>query len=209
MFVYLDEAGDTGFKFDKGSSAYFVVTVLLVDDPIPLNAAIDDFRKELKYPETHEFKFYHSKDEIRHAFLRRLHNYDVIFRALVVDKQKITRPYLQKREVFYSYLVRMLLDHDSGRIRDVILVLDEREKGKRNKQSLATYLRRHLNTSENGFNKIRDVKYHQSHRDNLIHVADMVAGAVYAKYAKGNNHYCNIIKSKLDDIWLLQTDETQ
>lgn len=47
MFVYLDETGDTGFKFDKGSSRYFVVTMLLVQDPIPLYTAIDDFRKSL------------------------------------------------------------------------------------------------------------------------------------------------------------------
>ncbi len=47
MFVYLDESGDTGFKFRRGSSKYFVVTLLLVEDPIPVQIAIDELRSEL------------------------------------------------------------------------------------------------------------------------------------------------------------------
>ncbi|MBA2754312.1 MAG: DUF3800 domain-containing protein [Chloroflexia bacterium] len=47
MFVYLDESGDTGFTFDSGSSAFFVITLLLVDDPIPFQTAISRLRQEL------------------------------------------------------------------------------------------------------------------------------------------------------------------
>jgi Protein of unknown function (DUF3800) len=43
MHVYIDESGDTGFKFRSGSSRYFVVTLLLVDDPIPLHQASAGF----------------------------------------------------------------------------------------------------------------------------------------------------------------------
>lgn len=48
MYIYVDESGDTGFKFGKGSSRYFVVALLLVDDPIPLHQAIHDVRLQLK-----------------------------------------------------------------------------------------------------------------------------------------------------------------
>lgn len=202
MFVYLDESGDTGFKFNKGSSRFFVVTILLIDDPIPLNAAIDDLRVGLRFPPHYEFKFYHSHDSVRCEFLREVRKHEVLFRSLVVDKQSLTRPEMQKRESFYSYLVRMLLEHDNGLIQDAFLILDEREKGSKNKQSLSTYLRKHLNTPENGHNKIKDVKYHQSHRDNLIQVVDMVAGAVNAKFTRSQDHYYHIIKSKMDDIWI-------
>jgi hypothetical protein len=47
MFVYLDESGDAGFKFRQNSSRYFIVTLLLVEDPIPLQGAVDGLRAQL------------------------------------------------------------------------------------------------------------------------------------------------------------------
>lgn len=202
MFVYLDESGDTGFKFNKGSSLYFVVTILLTEDPIPLNSAIDDLRMQLGFRFNSEFKFYSSKEHVRTAFLQTLCRHDVLFRALVVDKRKITRPYLQKREVFYNYLLRQILEHDNDRIQNATLIVDQREKGKKNKQAVSTYLKSQLNTSANGFGKIKDIKYHESHRDNLLQAVDMVAGAINAQYAKDQPHYCRLIRSKLDDVWI-------
>ena len=46
MFVYLDESGDTGFKFPN-SSRYFVIALLLIEDPIPFHAAIEDLRRTI------------------------------------------------------------------------------------------------------------------------------------------------------------------
>jgi hypothetical protein len=46
MYIYLDESGDTGFKFRQGSSRYFVVALLLVDDPIPLHQEIHESHRD-------------------------------------------------------------------------------------------------------------------------------------------------------------------
>ncbi len=118
MFVYLDETGDTGFKFDKGSSRYFVVTILLVQDPIPLYAAIDDLRKNLHFRDGYEFKFSKTPDPVRKAFLRVLVRHDILIRGLVVDKPNLVRPGMQDRETFYTYLVRQLLQHDDRRLQN-------------------------------------------------------------------------------------------
>lgn len=209
MFVYLDESGDTGFKFNKGSSRFFVVTILLTPDPVPLNAAIDELRVTLNFRANHEFKFYNSRDEVRQSFLRTLNRHEVLFRALVVDKHKLTRPHLRKREIFYNYLLRLLLQHDNDRIHDATLIIDQRDKGKKNQQSLATYLRRTLNTSANDHGKIKTVRYHESHRDNLLQAVDMVAGAVHAQCAKSQPEYCRLIRTKLDDIWYLTPYDAQ
>lgn len=209
MFVYLDESGDTGFKFNKGSSRFFVVTILITPDPVPLNSAIDDLRENLGFRPTSEFRFYNSREEDRRAFFRTLNRHEVLFRALVVDKHKITRPHMQKRETFYNFLLRLLLQYDNDRIHDATLIIDQRDKGKKNKQSLATYLRRMLNTPENGHGKIKDVRYHESHRDNLLQAVDMVAGAVHAQYAKNQPEYCRLIRSKLDDVWCLEPRDAQ
>lgn len=103
MFVYLDETGDTGFKFDKGSSRYFVVTMLLVQDPIPLYTAIDDFRKSLHVRDRYEFKFSKTPVSVQRTFLRVLIRHDILVRSLVVDKLVLDRPEVSDRETFYTH----------------------------------------------------------------------------------------------------------
>jgi hypothetical protein len=86
MFVYLDESGDTGFKFNRGSSRYFVITLLLVTDPLPFHAAIDELREGLGFAAGNEFKWVNSDYDVRWSFLRMLRRQDFTARVLVVDK---------------------------------------------------------------------------------------------------------------------------
>ena len=93
-----------------------------------------------------------------------------------------------------------MLTYDNDSILNATLILDESIKGEKSKQHFATYLRRSLNTDQ-AKRKIRDVKYHRSHSDNVIQVADMISGAVYAKYSRGEARYSEMIKGKIQDIW--------
>jgi hypothetical protein len=208
MFVYLDESGDTGFKFERGSSRYFVITLLLVDDPIPMHAAIDGLRRTLGFAPGNEIKFYQSSHDTRLAFLRMLRRQNFSARVLVIDKTLMTRPHLQKRETFYSYLVKLILERDIEAISDAMIVLDESAKGKQSKQRLTTYLRKALNTDPTA-PRVRGVRYHDSRSDYLIQAADMVAGAVYARYHKGNDAYFREIRPKIADLWMWRPDKTQ
>ncbi len=200
MFVYLDESGDTGFKFTAGSSRYFVVTLLLVDDPLPLHAAIVSLRESLGFAATNEFKFYSSSEDVRVSFLRMLRRQNFSVRVLVVDKTLMTQPHMQKRETFYNFLVRMVLTYDNATIRDATLILDESVKSKKSKQRFTAYLRRALNVDKTQ-RKISGIRYHASDTDTLIQAADMVSGAVYAKYRRGDESYFAIIRSKVGDLW--------
>jgi len=200
MFVYLDETGDTGFKFDKGSSRYFVVTILLTADPLPLNGAIEEFRSMNHFAIDHEFKFYSSPDSVRSLFLRLIPKHECLIRCLVVDKRLITRPQMQKKETFYNHLVKMLLRYDNGRLRDAQIVLDRRDRKKSN-QTLAAYLRREVNGSGTAEKKIADIRFHDSRSDNLIQAVDMASGAINAYYSKGRPEFIDIIRPRIDDIW--------
>lgn len=207
MFVYLDETGDTGFKFNKGSSRFFVVTILLTTDPLPLNSAIDEFRRSNHFGDWHEFKFYSSPDSVRERFLRIMLRHEGLIRCLVIDKHLLMQPHMRQPDIFYNYLLKMLLVYNNNRLNDATLILDEREKGKKSKQGLGTYLRREINRG--GQQKITDIKYHQSHRDNLLQAVDMASGAINAHYAKDNPYFLNIIRPKIDDIRLFTPYMTQ
>ncbi len=209
MFVYLDESGDTGFRFDSGSSRYFVVALLLCPDPIPLNGAIEDLRVELGYDARYEFKFQKSSEAVRTRFLRILVRHELLIRCLVVDKYLLARPEMNKTETLYQYLLGLILTHDDLRLADATLIIDQREKDKRSKQSMTTYLRKAANEPPDGRRRIKSIRYHDSHRDNLLQAVDMVAGAVFTQYRDGNVSYVGIIRSKIDDLWELNPSRTQ
>lgn len=209
MFIYLDESGDTGFRFDSGSSRYFVVALLLCPDPIPLNGAIEDLRVELGYDARYEFKFQKSSEAIRTRFLGILVRHELLIRCLVVDKQLLAWSHTNKSETFYQYLLGLILTHDDLRLADATLIIDQREKDKRSKQSMTTYLRKAANESPAGKRRIKSIRYHDSHRDNLLQAVDMVAGAVFTQYRDGNASYVGIIRSKIDDLWELNPSRTQ
>jgi hypothetical protein len=202
MFVYLDESGDAGFKFRQNSSRYFVVTLLLVDDPLPLQVAIDDLRKQLGFAEGNEFKFSSSSAAVRHAFLRMMLHQDFAVRALIVDKMSITHGDLKQREPFYQRMVRLVLEHDDKAISDAMLILDESVKSRQTKNELTTYLRRSLNTIPN-LPTIRTIRYHSSRADSLIQATDMISGAIYAAYHRHDDSYLRLIHSKIHDLWEL------
>lgn len=202
MLVYLDESGDCGFKFRKGSSAYFVVTLLLVDDPLDIQIAVDELRRDIGYINRPEFKFVSTRPIIRERFLYTIRDYDFLVRTLVVDKQLLTTPQMHERELFYNYLVRQILQHDQGRIREATLILDESVKSKEAKQAMATYLRRMLNVE--GAQKIKKVQHRDSRNDNLIQAVDMISGAIYHRFERCENRYFNIIRPRIDDVWRFQ-----
>jgi len=179
------------------------VALLLCPDPIPLNGAIEDLRVELGYDARYEFKFQKSNEAIRTRFLGVLVRHELLIRCLVVDKQLLAWSHTNKSETFYQYLLGLILTHDDLRLADATLIIDQREKDKRSKQSMTTYLRKAANEPPDGRRRIKSIRYHDSHRDNLLQAVDMVAGAVFTQYRDGNASYVGIIRSKIDDLWEL------
>ena len=60
MFVFVDESGDAGVRGKPGSSRYFIVTAIILDDQDELSQmgrTVDDVRESLGFPKTAEFKF--------------------------------------------------------------------------------------------------------------------------------------------------------
>jgi len=208
MFVYLDESGDHGFKFRKGSSRWFVVTLLLVNDQIPIQATIDDLRRELGFGPFDEFKFSHSADDVKRRFLHELRRHDFRVRAIAIDKTLMTRPHMHDRDTFYRTVVRLVLRHDNRMISDATLVVDESIKSRRRQRAFGSYLRQALNEDPNA-PKIAGIAHHESHRDNLIQATDMVCGAIYASFTDNDDEYLRIVRTKIDDIWEWRPRETQ
>lgn len=206
MLVLIDESGDAGFKLVRGSSSHFVVAMVVFDDfdeAERAGAAIDALRTRLRIKT--EFKFSKSHDDIKDAFFDCVCGHCFRVRALVVDKSIIYRESLREcKDLFYNYFVQMLLRHDHGALQGARIKIDG-SGGRRFKNELNAYLRQQLHAGQ-----IRSIRFAESHRDNLIQLADMVAGAILRSY-RGNDRkdatrWRQMLtrSGRMEDVWDFQ-----
>lgn len=201
MLILIDESGDAGFKVAKGSTSHFVVAMVIFRDLKQAelaSAAIGAARERLRVKP--EFKFNKSANLVRDGFFEAVRPFQFSVRALVVDKARIYSEGLREdKGRFYSYFVKMLLKHDGGALQGARVKIDG--SGDREfKQELAGYLRR-----ESEVGKLESVKFAESHRDNLIQLADMAAGAIFRSYRtddrKDAGRWRAMLASKIENIW--------
>jgi len=205
QIVFIDDSGDPGFKLNRGSSSHFIISCVIFDDELEAEKTaitIKEFRRKIKKTDRYEFKFNKcSKNDIK-VFLLAISKHDFRIRAIVVDKKKVISEELKNKvDSFYNYFIKLVLEHNGGKIKNAKIRLD----GHGNRvfrREATTYLRNNLNTKNKRI--LRDFKFRDSKRDVLVQLADMVAGSISRKYQVGKsdkNIYWNIIKSKCDDLW--------
>lgn len=204
MIVFIDEAGDPGFKLQHGSSEYFVIACIIFDDFLEAekcSVAIKDLRRRLKLNDRFEFKFNKSNRKFRQAFFQTVKIYQFRVRAIVINKNQIRSHKLKtNKESFYNYTVMQVLKQSNKSIKNAKLKIDKRgERTLRNE--LRVYLSRRL---DNKNNKIfTDLKFVDSRQNTLIQLADMVAGAVFSGFGGKERDYLRILKQtrKIEDVW--------
>ena len=121
------------------------------------------------------------------------------------NRAQLARPWARharrSKESFYNYAIKMVLKHSKGTIKEAKLRFDSH--GERSvRRALTNYLRRELNTPE--FRTFTDLKFKDSAQDDLIQLADMVAGAIRKSFERSrpeDAHYREIIKGREDDVW--------
>ena len=126
MLVLIDESGDPGFKIVRGSSAHFVVSMVIFSDfdcAERCSAAINKVRKDVAI--SGEFKFNKCTDRVRDAFFVAIKDYDFRIRALVVDKETIYSDNLRRHtDLFYNFFIQKLLSQDGAVLKNAFVKID-------------------------------------------------------------------------------------
>jgi hypothetical protein len=206
--VFIDDAGDPGFKFNKGSSLFFIITAVIFNDALEVektSVSIKETKRKLGFPdENFEFHFCKSSKLVREKFLEAVKDFDFKIRYLVIDKRKIKSDELKNnKNSFYSYAIKMLLSNSNGSIFDAKIRIDG--SGDRIfRRNFSTYLRKNLNSKEKKI--VKNLKLVDSKENTLIQLADMVAGSEFRYFEHKNiktdfDTYRNIIKKKIEDEW--------
>jgi hypothetical protein len=180
MLVFIDESGDPGLKVDKGSSKYFVVAMVIFEDHKEAencDQRISLLPGELGYPEGFEFHFKENSHRVRMSFLQAIAPYDFFYFGIVLDKdsEKLWGEGFKHKESLYKYTCSLVFENAKPYLDNAIVIVD---KGGRKvfRSQLARYLKHKINTKEGTV--IKKVKMQTSRGNNLIQLADYIAGII-------------------------------
>lgn len=177
MLVFLDESGDTGRKTAKGSSHYFVVSIVIFLDDEEAQACdnrIEMLRKELKLQANYEFHFSRNTRRVKLGFLEATSkfNFTVLTVAIDKDPSKLYGEGFNDKKSFYKYACHMVLTNALPYLDNARLVVDK-SGGDTFQSELKKYLKKKLAT-EDGV-KIIKIKSNESHQNNLLQLVDYCA----------------------------------
>jgi hypothetical protein len=179
MLLFIDESGDPGLKIDRGSSRYFIVTLLAFEDHSEAQAAeerINLLRIEMGFNERFEFHFNKMKPSQRKQFLSAIAPYDFFYWGIVIDKTKLTGSGFHLKESFYKYACGLVFENAKLRLSNTIVVIDESGNKDFGRQ-LKNYLSRRLK-DDSGRCLIRKLKTQDSKKSNLLQMADMIVSSL-------------------------------
>lgn len=184
VWVFVDDSGDCGFKFDGGSSTHLVIAACVFSSRTEIRRAIDmvhearvvrtpDGREFLR---NREFKYASAKDDHKDVFFNHVARARYHVRAIVLDKRLIRSSHLRDNpNDMKSYLIRQVLTHTLGTVRDAKLVIDGRDT-RAFGMADRDYFMRVVNSKAPG--TLIDVEYADSRTNNLVQLADMTAGSL-------------------------------
>ena len=200
MLIFIDESGDTGLKIKEGSSPNFVIALVIFEDneeALACDQRIKLLKRELNLPESFEFHFHRNSRRVRESFLRAVLPYQFFYYGIVINKTKLFGEGFKNKESFYKYACGLLFENAKEKLENATVLIDESGR-ELFKYQLASYLRKKFNTPE-GKKHIKKVKTQNSKGNNLLQLADMMAGAINRSLdgrKKDQDYFRKIIKSR-------------
>ena len=196
QYGFVDWSGDTGFKFSRRSSPYFILSLVSSDNYPELQSQLIKLKSGLGLPNTFEFHFSHNSKTVRTAFFTAAPTLKWEGALLMVDKQHL--PYRFKKmstPKFCSYFLGYLLERIPFHwVTMKRLLIDEPSK----KSPMIREMRLATSTalSARNLKRIPKVSGKPAHLWDGIQVADMLAGALKER-EHGGIDYLQGIKREL------------
>lgn len=179
MLVFIDESGDCGMKIGQGSSKFFVVSLVVFEDndeALACDQRIELLKKELGWTPRSEFHHKGNSDTVRETFIKAVLPYSFFYYSIVLDKEKLWGEGFKNKESFYKYACSLVFENAKDKLDDATIIIDE--SGSLDfKRKLERYLKENMNKTHR---KIKKVKMQRSVTNNLLQLADYVAGIINA-----------------------------
>lgn len=194
-----DESGDVSFNFGKGASRYFVIAVIATANPQGLREMLDEVRREFHLPAGYEFGFNSmgAAVTLREKVFSRLSGADFSAWAILVDKTSLPKIYENiPRLNFYLFFVMELLQKIPAELREGATLIFDEFGGE---PDLPLEFRRYMKKRNlpRHFNRVLTKR---SKSEPLIQIADLMAGAIFRRDARGESDAFEKIQGKFVEL---------
>jgi hypothetical protein len=193
-----DEAGDVSLNFGKGASRYFVPVFVATKKPDELRDLLGKLRQSLRLSPTHEFKFHKmTSTEIRNEVFSALARADFQAYSLIVDKTRLPKIFetTEGLEIYTHFITELLALIPENILKDATLILDEFGSTPDLRTELRrTMIKRHMPRH------FKRVLVRSSHREPLIQVADLLAGAIMRRDTQNDSEAFDTISRKIKQL---------
>jgi hypothetical protein len=198
QYIFIDDSGDPGFK-GAASSHFVIACALFMDDLTAEEAALlmKKYRRSLGWPDHREFKFAKTKKEYVKELLRQVSKLDFQISAIIVDKSKV-KPISTKN--FYYHIISELLTKLP--LTNASIRIDG-SSGTNHMRSAAASFRKNIKAAVNN-HPLLDIRFVDSQENNLIQLADLIAGAIFrSTQTNKTDHaeYLKIIKKRILNVY--------
>ena len=209
MLVFLDESGNTGMKLCDGVSQFFLIGLVVFFDNNEAGRCderINRLRGELQKPDGFEFHFSNNSDKVRKAFVDAISKFDFKYIAVCINKfsSKLPIELSRNKTELYNYLCGVALSCSMPYLNAATIVMDK-SGSKAFQTNLRNYLRKEMNDINS--KKVKRYKSEDSHKNNLLQLADYCVGILARKVNNKKNwheYYKAISGKELEFLELLK-----
>ena len=200
MYIYLDESGDLGFN--RQSSKHYVIAVLATREPKTIENALKRYRRKIRKAPSKknrkfgEFKFNKAPDSVKIGILDIISSKNVELGYVHVEKARVYPELREKRNEFYAYICRILLDKfllESSDLKIDLIV--DRQFSKKHRENFDKYLGWNITEILDGL-KVLNIAHIDSRQEPCLQAVDFVCGAVYRCYNQHDPKYLEMVKNK-------------
>lgn len=183
MLVFVDEAGDPWFKFEKNSSLFFTIGLVVFEDrdeAIACENRIELLKRELWYSSSFEFHFKSNSKRVRESFFSAVAPYNFFYYGIVINKSFLYSENLQVKDSFYKYVSSLVFENAKEKLVWATVVVDK-SWSKNFERQLQTYLKRKFNGDD--IQRIKKLKMQDSSKNNLLQLVDYVTSGIHVSYS--------------------------
>jgi len=212
MKFFVDESGCLGFK--PGSSRFLTFSYINVKTLGQVERAIKRFQKTRKHKKRYsakELKFSESKHTLKVDALTYLSRKDWEAGLIILEKGKVIDALKNKPNILYNYAIinhfmrSVLPSFDPN---DVLELCVDRRVYKTYEIAFNEYAKKKATYIWNfewdkkpplTYDHIR-INHNKSQNECCLQLADLVAGAAFQEYERGNSYYLDLIRHKIKNI---------
>src|SRR3989338_2299031 len=202
-YILLDESGDLGFSFKKGSSKFFIVTIIFTESKRSLEKIARRVHKTLrkKYKKVGVLHAYTETPITRQRLLKDLAKTDCGILLVVLNKKKVFTKLQDEKSVLYNYVTNILLERLMNKKpipidKPITLIAAQRETNKFLNENFKSYLSKQINNNHKISLKIEIATPAE---EKSLQVVDFASWAIFRKYEFGDDSYYNLVKVRIID----------